>query len=162
MKQFTRSIIFLAVLAVINYFHPTVEKLITRGTGRNFAVYIIYGIFAACFTVVLFRSKIFVNRKSREIGLFLLCGGLVFFFLLSRPFLLAKLTVLELFLLGIFLWWDGKSAKSYLPFILLIAGATTIELTSSLNTNTHFYIYDAWKNTLFALSGYLTASLSDS
>lgn len=161
LKKYIRSLIFLSVVMVLNYFHPLVERTITRWTGRNFAIYLVYGIFAACFVVVLFRSKIFVNRKARDIALLLLCVGLVFFFLLSHPLFLFKLTMLEMFLVGIFLYWDGKSTKSLFPFLLLIAAATLVELAASLGSNGHFYIYDAWRNSIAALIGFLTASLPD-
>jgi hypothetical protein len=157
LKTYRFSIITGILLAVINAFHYQVERLITSLTGRNFASYIIYAVFFAFFLVVLF--KVAVAKKNRDIGVVLLTAGLMFFFLLARPMLEFKLTLLEMFLLGIIIAWEGKKNKSPLPFLILALGAVAVELASNFSIGSHFYLFDAWRNMLAGLSGYLSGSL---
>lgn len=163
LKTYRISIITGLLLCVLSLFHSKVTGVIVSLTGRNFASYFIYAVFLAFFLVALF--KVIAAKKSQEIGIVLLTAGLMFFFVLSRPRLSFKLTLLELFVFGVIVAWESKKSKSLLPFLILALGATAIEFASSLSiggqfsTGSHFYLMDAWRNMLAALSGYLSGSM---
>jgi len=157
LKNYARSIIIALVLVVINFFHFSLDKLIASLTGRDFAGYVIYALILAFFLLVFFR--IFFSGKYFEIAVLLLCCGLVFYFLLSRPLLLFKLTMLEMFILGLVIAWDTGKGKSYLSFIILGITAILVDISSALAIGGSFYIFDAWRNALTALCGFLTTSL---
>jgi hypothetical protein len=157
LKTYRFSIIYGIILAVVNFFHVQVERLIAAVTGKSFGTYIIYALCLAFFLVVLF--KVAAAKKNRDIAVILLTMGLIFFFLLSHPVFLFKLTVVELFFFGVLVAWEGKKSKTLLPFLIIFGCAVIVEIASNLGLNTHFYYFDAWRNALTALSGYLAGSL---
>lgn len=163
LKTYRFSIITGLLLAVLNLFHLRVTRFIVSLTGRNFASYLIYAIFLAFFLVALFKAV--TAKKNQDIGIILLTAGLMFFFVLARPRLSFKLTLLEMFIFGVIVTWEGKKSKSLLPFVILALGAVLIEFASSLSiggqlsAGSHFYLMDAWRNMLAALSGYLSGAM---
>jgi hypothetical protein len=134
-----------------------VEKWLIRVSSRNFVFYMILALFLAFFLVIFLKKRSKIN--NREIAIFLLSMGLVFFLLFSHPVLLFQLIVLEMFLLGVVIALEGKKSKSILPFVLIVVAAVLIEISSNLSTGSTFYYLDAWRNTLIALSGCLTGCL---
>jgi hypothetical protein len=134
-----------------------VEKWLIHASSRNFVFYTILALFLAFFLVVFLKKRSKIN--NREIAVLLLSMGLVFFLLFSRPVFLFQLIVLEMFILGIFIALEGKKSKSLLPFVLILVTAALIEISSNLSIGSSFYYFDAWRNTLIALSGYLTGFL---
>jgi hypothetical protein len=134
-----------------------VEKWLIHASSRNFVFYTILALFLAFFLVVFLKKRSKIN--NREIAILLLSMGLVFFLLFSRPVFLFQLIVLEMFILGIFIALEGKKSKSLLPFVLIIVTAALVEISSNLSIGSSFYYLDAWRNTLIALSGYLTGCL---
>jgi hypothetical protein len=134
-----------------------VERLIVDITGRNFALYIIYALFLAFFLVVF--VKVAAAKKSIDIAIILLTLGLMFFFLFSHPVFLFKLTLLELFFVGVLVSWEGKKGKSFIPFLIMAAVAVLVELSSNFAVGSHFYYFDVWRHCLTSLSGYLAGSL---
>jgi hypothetical protein len=155
MKKYKYSIIYIIFLVVVNFFHFRVERFIAGTTGKNFVVYLIYGVFLAFFLVVII--KVAAAKKNMEIAVILMSIGLIFFFLFSQPVFLFQLTVLELFILGVLLAWEGKKTKSPVPFLLLAAAAVLVEVSSNLSIGSRYFSYfDAWRNILITLSGYLS------
>jgi hypothetical protein len=144
------------VVCILHYFHFKVEKVITGWTGRNFAVYIIYGIILAFFLVLLFKT---LSKSNLEIGVWLLVGGLIGFILFTNPDFLFKLGVLELFLVGIVPAIEGKKAKSILPILILLVVAVLVEVSTNLSMKSTFYYFDAWRNALILMSGYVSGCL---
>lgn len=156
MKKYIFSIIIGLVVCVLHYFHFKVERVITGWTGRNFAIYIIYGIFLAFFLVLLFKA---FSKTNLEIGAWLLAAGLVGFIVFTNPDFLFKLSVLELFLAGIIPAIEGKKARSIIPVIILLAVAVLVEVASNLSMKSTFYYFDAWRNAIVLLSGYVSGCL---
>jgi membrane-bound ClpP family serine protease len=134
-----------------------VEKWLIDASSRNFVFYTILALFLAFFLVVFLKKRSKIN--NREIAILLLSMGLVFFLLFSRPVFLFQLIVLEMFILGLFIALEGKKSKSLLPFVLILVTAALVEISSNLSIGSSFYYFDAWRNTLIALSGYLTGCL---
>lgn len=126
-------------------------------TGKNFLLYLIYALFVA-FSLILI-IKVFPAKKNLEIVIVLLVMGLIFFFLISRTPFLAKLSILEFFLLGILVSLENKKSKSFLPFILLFAAALLVEVANNLSLGSRFYYLDVWLNSLTGLSGFLAGLL---
>ena len=157
MKAYKFSIIYIIFLVIVNFFHFQVEKWLIHASSRNFVFYTILALFLAFFLVVFLKKRSKIN--NREIAILLLSMGLVFFLLFSRPVFLFQLIVLEMFILGIFIALEGKKLKSLLPFVLILATAALVEISSNLSIGSSFYYFDAWRNTLIALSGYLTGCL---
>jgi hypothetical protein len=157
LKAYKFSIIYVIFLAIINFFHFQVEKWLIDASSRNFVFYTILALFLAFFLVVFLKKRSKIN--NREIAMLLLSMGLVFFLLFSRPVFLFQLIVVEMFILGIFIALEGKKSKSLLPFVLILVTAALVEVSSNLSIGSSFYYLDAWRNTLIALSGYLTGFL---
>jgi hypothetical protein len=134
-----------------------VEKWLIHVSSRNFVFYMILALLLAFYLVVFLRKRSKIN--NREIAIFLLSMGLVFFLLFSHPVLLFQLIVLEMFILGVVIALEGKKSKSILPFVLIVVTAVLIEISSNLSVGSSFYYLDAWRNTLIALSGYLIGCL---
>ncbi len=159
LNNYRFSLIFGVVICVLNVFHRSFSRLMRSVFGANFPAYTIYAIFLAFFLVILFR--VISTKKNQDIAIIFLCSGLIFFFLLTHPDFLFKLTILELFILGVLTAWEGKKGKSPVPFLLIALFAVAVELCSSLGmwgNIKHFYYFDAWRNALLALSGYLSGS----
>ena len=85
--------------------------------------------------------------------------GIIFFFLLSRSPFLAKLNIVEFFILGILMSIENKKSKSIVPFFFLIGVAFLIEIISNFSLGSRFYYLDVYINSLTALSGYITGFL---
>ncbi len=156
MGKYKFSIIFSIIVVVLHYFHFKVEKAVTGWTGRNFALYIIYGLFLAFFLVLLIKVLV---KSNYEISGWLLSGGLTAFFLFSQPGLIFKLGVLQLFTAGLIPAVESKKTKSFIPFLLIAATAALAEFAYSYALGSNFYYYDAWRNALLSLSGYLAGCL---
>lgn len=157
LKRFKISLVYIIVLMIVNLFHFQVENLLIKLTGKNFMGYLIYGLFLAFFLVLLI--KIILSKKSLEPVVVLLIMGLIFFFLFSRNPLLAKLGVLEFFLLGVLAALENKKAKSLFPLILIIAAALLVEAVGNFSSGGVFYYLDGWINILTGLSGYIACFL---
>jgi hypothetical protein len=153
LKTYAYSIIYALILVVINYFHFRVERLIASVTGTNFGAYIIYGFFIAYGSIAVIKA--FIAKKNQDTAVVLLTMGTVFFFLISRTMLSYKLGILELFILGIIMAWEGKKSKTPLLFIIMAVTAALVELASNLSLGSQFYYLDAWRNALIILSGYI-------
>jgi hypothetical protein len=134
-----------------------VEKWLIHVSSRNFVFYMILALLLAFYLVVFLKKRSKIN--NREIAILLLSMGLVFFLLFSHPVLLFQLIVLEMFILGVIIALEGKKSKSILPFVLIVAAAVLIEISSNLSIGSSFYYLDAWRNALIALSGCLTGYL---
>jgi hypothetical protein len=134
-----------------------VEKWLIKASSRNFVFYTILAFFLAFFLVVLIKKWSKIN--NREIAILLMSMGFIFFLLFSRPVFLFQLIVLEMFMLGIFIALEGRKSKSILCFILIAVAAVLVEISSNISIGSSFYYLDAWRNSLIALSGYLTGSL---
>ena len=156
-KTYRFSLIYAILLGVIHYFHLQVEDFLIKLSGKNFALYIIYAVFLAFFLVIFFKTA--AAKKNNNYAIILLTLGLIFFFIFTNPLFLFKLSVLELFFLGVLTVWEGKKAKSPLPFLILLGAAVLVEVASNFSVGSHFYLLDAWRNMLFCLSGYLSGSL---
>lgn len=161
MRNFTASIFYIAVLVVIHYFHSQVRSAVVSFSGKQFALYVIYGLFLAYFLINLFRA--WKSRSDVEIAAILLVIGMTSFFLVSRPFFLFKLQVLEFFILGSLLAIENKRAKGLggfsLAFLLLVGAAALAELSGNMAGGSAFYYLDVWTTTLFGLSGYIATGL---
>ncbi|MGE5341531.1 MAG: hypothetical protein ACM3SY_08610 [Candidatus Omnitrophota bacterium] len=153
MTKYTFSIVFSIAAAVLHYFHAHVERTIMGWTNRNLAVSIIYGVFLAFFLALLFKAA---SKSNMELGAWFLAIGLTGFILFSQPVFLFKLTVLELFILGLIPALEAKKVKSILPFLIIPAAAALIELASNLSLRTAFSYSNAWRNALVALCGYIS------
>jgi hypothetical protein len=151
------SLIYIIVLAAITLFHSKLAGWIAGSAGQDFASYVIYGMFLAFFLILLIKT--IAAKRGTDVGLVLLTLGLVFFFLLSHPMLIFKMTILELFILGLLVAWEGKKSKSLISFLIIFIGALVVEVMSNFAVNTHFYYFDVWQNSLVVLSGYLSGSL---
>ena len=160
LKNYRFSLILGIVICMLNLMHRPAARWFRSAFGSNFPVYIIYAVFLAFFLVILF--KVISAKKNQDIAIILLCSALIYFFLLTHPDFLFKLTILELFLLGVLVAWEGKKGKSLLPFLFIAVFAVLVELCSTYgmrgNVN-HFYYFDAWRNGILALCGYLSGSL---
>lgn len=155
MKKYKYSIIYIIFLGVVNFFHYRVEGFIDGTTGKNFAAYFIYGLFLALFLTIAIKA--FLSKKNLDITIALFTMGLIFFFLFTQPVFLFKLGVLELFILGVILSLEGKKSKSLVPFLLIAAAAVLVEVSSNLSIGSGYFSYfDAWRNALIVLSGYLS------
>ena len=157
MKAYKYSIIYAIFLAIVNFFHFSIERWIIGSSSRNFAFYLLVALFLVFYLVIFLkhRSKI----SNLEIAVLLLTMGFVFFLLCSRTVYMFQLSVLEMFILGILLAIEGKKAKDLLPFLILAVAAIVVEISSNLAIGSSFYLLDAWRNALVALCGYLAASL---
>lgn len=154
MKKYKYSIIYIIFLVLVYLLHFRVERFIAGTTGKNFVVYFIYGLFLALFLTIAIKA--FLSKKNLNITITLLTMGLIFFFLFTNPVFLFKLSVLELFILGVILSLEGKKSKSLIPFLLIAAAVILVEVSSNLSIGSRYFSYfDAWRNTLIALSGYL-------
>lgn len=154
MKTYKYSIIYIIFLVVVNFFHFRVEGFITNTTGKNFAAYFIYGLFLALFMAIAIKA--FLSKKNLDITIALLTMGLIFFFLFTQTVFLFKLSVLELFILGVILSLEGKKSKSLVPFLMIAVAAVLVEVSSNLSIGSRYFSYfDAWRNALITLSGYL-------
>ncbi len=161
MRNFTASIFYIAILVIVNFFHAQVRIAVVSFSGKQFALYVIYGLFLAYFIVNLFRA--WKSRSDIEIAAILLAIGIISFFLVSRPFFLFKLQVLEFFILGSLLAIENKKSKGLggfsLAFFLLIGAAALAELSGNMAADSTFYYLDVWMTTLFGLSGYIATGL---
>lgn len=157
LKTYRFSFIYILLLVAGNFYHPQVVAWLVSHTGQEFANYVIYGLFLAFFFIVLIKT--IAAKHTRELGGILLAGGLIFFLLFTHPMLIFRITVLELFILGLLVAWEGKKAKSIVPFLIVLSGAVVLECISNYAMNTHFYYLDAWRHGLVALAGYLPGSL---
>lgn len=157
MKKFKTSLIYIAALLLITAFHFQLETLILKMSAGTFARYLIYGLLAAFFVVIIVKAV--TAGKSFEIAIGLSAMGMVFFFLFSRSMFLFKLGILEFFILGLVVAWDGKRSRNYMPFLLIFGAACLVELTANLVTGTSFYYLDVWVLSLTALSGYIAGHL---
>jgi hypothetical protein len=161
LRNFTASIFYIAVLVVIHYFHSQVRSAVVSFSGKQFALYVIYGLFLSYFLINLFRA--WKSRSDVEIAAILLVIGTVSFFLVSRPFFLFKLQVLEFFILGSLLAIENKKTKGLggfsLAFLLLVGAAALAELSGNVAAGSTFYYLDVWTTTLFGLSGYIATGL---
>jgi hypothetical protein len=100
--------------------------------------------------------KAFLSKKNLDITIALLTMGLIFFFLFTQTVFLFKLSVLELFILGVILSLEGKKSKSLVPFLMIAVAAVLVEVSSNLSIGSRYFSYfDAWRNALITLSGYL-------
>ncbi len=156
LKKYKISLVYIIVLALVNLFHFQFESLSIKLTGKNFMVYLIYGLFLAFFLVRFIQ--VILAKKNLEAAVLLLIIGLIFFFLFSRNPLLAKLGVLEFFILGVLVSLENKKAKSFFPIILIIAAAFLVEAVDNFTSGGVFYYLDAWINVLTGLSGYIACS----
>jgi hypothetical protein len=157
LRAYKFSIIYVIFLVIVNFFHFRVEKWLIHVSSRNFVFYMILALLLAFYLVVFLKKRSKIN--NREIAILLLSMGLVFFLLFSHPVLLFQLIVLEMFILGVIIALEGKKSKSILPFVLIVAAAVLIEISSNLSIGSSFYYLDAWRNALIALSGCLTGYL---
>ena len=157
LRRYSLSILYTVALCVVNFFHYRVEMFLVSLTGKKFLLYLIVALFVS-FSVILFFKTI-RSKKSHELAVVLLTMGIVFFFLFSRSPFLAKLNILEFFILGILMSIEHKKSKSILPFIFLIGAAFLIETVSNFSIGSRFYYFDVYINTLTALSGYIACYL---
>jgi len=157
LKKFSFSFFYVVALSVINVFHYRLENFLFKLTGENFVLYLIYALFIS-FSVLLL-IKVLPSKKNLELSLVLLTMGSVFFFLVTRTPFLAKLGILEFFLLGILMSVENKKSKSVFPFILLVGTAFLIEWIHNLSFGSRFYYLDAWLNSLTGLSAYIATFL---
>ena len=161
MRNFTASIFYIAVLVIIHYFHSQVRSAVISFSGKQFALYVIYGLFLAYFLINLFRA--WKSRSDIEIAAILLVIGTITFFLISRPLFLFKLQILEFFILGSLLAVENKRAKGLggfsLAFFLLVGAAALAEWSGSFASGSSFYYLDVWRTTLFGLGGYIATGL---
>lgn len=157
LKKFKFSMFYIIVLIAVNFFHFQVGDFLITLTGKNFILYLIYALFVSFTLVLLF--KIIPSKKNLELAILLLTMGLIFFLLVSRNPFLSKLSILEFFLLGLFVSLENKKSKSFVPFILLCAAAFLVEAANNLSSGSHFYYLDVWINSLAGLSGYAAGFL---
>ncbi len=156
-KKFSFTIVFIIVLVGLNLIHHRLHHYISKLTGEKFFVYVVFALFVAFFLMLLI--KILPSRKNLELALILLCLGLVFFFVISRPLFSSRLNVLEFFLLGFVVALENKKAKSFAPFVLILAAALLVEVAGNFALGSSFYYLDVWVNVLTALSGYIATFL---
>jgi len=157
LRTYRFSLLYIIVLAAINLLHFKVAGWIAGSTSQDFASYVIYGLLLAFFLILLIKA--ISAQKSTDLGIILLTMGLVFFFLLSHPMLIFRLTVFELFLLGLLVAWEGRKSRSLIPFLILLIGAVLVEFVSNFAVNSHFFLLDVWQNMLVLLCGYLPVSI---
>ena len=144
-------------LVIIHFFRFQVEKWLLAVSSRNLVFYVIVALLLVFFLVIFSKKRFRINNQ--EMAILLLSMGLVFFLLFSRPVFLFQLSVLEMFILGILLALEGRKSKSLLPFVLIVVTVVLVEVSSNLSIGSSFYLLDAWRSALIALSGYLTAVL---
>lgn len=156
-KKFSFSIVFIILLVGLNLIHHRLYHYIRKLTGEKFFVYVVFALFVAFFLVLII--KMLPGRKNLELALIILSLGLVFFFIVSRPLFSSRLNVLEFFLLGFVVAIENKKAKSFAPFVLILAAALLVEIAGNLSLGSSFYYLDVWVNVLTALCGYVTTFL---
>jgi len=156
-KKYKISIGYGIGIVVLHFAQFQVESVISRTTGTNFATYFIYAVFLSFFLVMAVKTVI--SKKTQDIALALLSIGLTLFFLMAHPVFIFKLSVLEMFLLGVILALEGKKAKTPVLLIILLAVTVLAEAASSIAVGSSFHYLDVWRSSLIALSGYLSASL---
>lgn len=142
---------------MLHFAHFQVESVISRTTGKNFATYFIYAIFLSFFLVMTVKAM--MSKKIPDIALVLLSIGMTLFFLLAHPVFVFKLSVLEMFLLGVLMAFEGKKTRTPVLFIIILVVAVLAEAASNLAIGSSFHYLDVWRSSLIALSGYLSASL---
>lgn len=157
LKKYKFSIGYGIGIVVLHFAHFQVESVIARTTGKNFATYFIYAVFLSFFLVM--AVKAFISKKTPDIALALLSIGMTAFFLLANPVFIFKLSVLEMFLLGVLMAFEGKKSKTPVMFVIILVVAVLAEAASNLAVGSSFYYLDVWRSYLIALSGYLSASL---
>jgi hypothetical protein len=159
LKRFRLSLIYIVGLVVLNLFHSPVRSFLASLTGEKFIIYLLYGLFFSFFLIALIR--VFRSGKNVEMATVMCAMALIFFFLLSRPFLLFKLSIAEFFILGVILFIDGKKSRSNfaIALALLVSAALLAELAGNLFASSSFYYFDVWMTVLFGLAGYITMGL---
>jgi hypothetical protein len=144
---------------VLNFFHSPVSSFLASLTGEKFIIYLLYALFFSFFLIALIR--VFRTGKNIETATVIFTAALIFFFLLSRPFLLFKLSIAEFFILGVILFVNGKKSRSTFATAsaLLVLTALLVEIAGNLSAGSSFYYFDVWMTVLFGLAGYITMGL---
>lgn len=144
---------------MLNFFHSPVRSFLASLTGERFFIYLLYALFFSFFSIALIR--VFRTGKNIEAATVIFAAALIFFFLLSRPFLLFKLSIAEFFILGVILFINGKRSRSTFAIAsaLLVLTALLVEIAGNLSAGSSFYYFDVWMAVLFGLAGYITMGL---
>lgn len=157
MKRFTVTLFYIVALLAYSLLQKPAENLLRRFSAVSFTGYVIFGLLIAFFLIVLFKAA--RQGKDLEPVALTLATGLVFFFLLTSPRLMFRVTVFGFYLLGVLTAIDNKKTKSVLPFIIIIGTACLVEAASGYFFGGSFYYLDAWIYSLCAFSGFIAGAL---
>lgn len=144
---------------MLNFFHSPVRSFLAALTGERFVIYLLYALFFSFFLIALIR--VFRTGKNVEMAAVVGAMALIFFFLLSRPLLLFKLSIAEFFILGVVLFVNGKKSRPTfaIALVLLVLAALLVEIAGNLSAGSSFYYFDVWMMVLFGLTGYIAMGL---
>lgn len=153
MKKYPFSIIFFLVLLAAEIFKFKTAAWLSGIGGRQLLTYVIYGVSAAI--VAVFIMKAIMEKKAEKVPELLLSGGLVFYFLLSRQVAEYQLGVLEFFLLGFLICFEGRKSNSLLPSGMLLLFPLIVVAVTGFVRGGEFYLLEFIKHFLYTAAGYV-------